>query len=333
MNTIISDTLDKARRKSRPGDILWSIRSGDGSLDLTYGDPEKPFFIASATKLYVTAILAQLRAEGMLNWDEPLASTLNELPIRELIGDATVREVMAHTSGLGDYFEAARADGPSTFQQVLKGDFGWTVNEVINWTRSVPRGRRGTGLYSDTGYQLLGALIEALDHRTFAQSVHDRVVAPLGLRKTYVFSLDTLDRYDSVAALFNGNSRLRIPQAMASVQADGGIVSTLADGQTFLRAFFDGHLFPKEFMAEIARDWHAIFRPLEYGNGLMRFQLPRLFTGFRRLTPFFGHSGASGTVMFQNPGLDLTIVGTINQIRVRSLPYRLMVRTVLQAGK
>ena len=240
---------------------------------------------------------------------------------------------MAHTSGLGDYFEGKRAGGPSTFKQVLEDDFGWTVNEVINWTYLVPKGRRGAGHYSDTGYQFLGALIELLDHRTFAQSVHERVVTPLGLNSTYVFSLDTLDRYDKVAGLFNGNTRLFIPHAMASVQADGGIVSTLADGQKFLRAFFEGHLFPEEFMTEVACDWHAIFRPLDYGNGLMRFQLPRLLTGFRSLTPFFGHSGASGTVMFRNPGLDLTIVGTINQIRKRSLPYRLMVRTVLQATK
>ena len=55
-------------------------------------------------------------------------------------------------------------------------------------------------------------------------------------------------------------------------------------------------------------------------------------TGFRRVPPFVGHSGASGTVMFRSPELGLTVVGTVNQVKHRSMPYQLMVRTALAAG-
>lgn len=321
--------LDKARRKSGPGEILWSIRSDDGTVDFFYGDPDRPFFIASATKLYVTAILAQLRAEGTLDWDSPIADLLSNLRIRELTNAATVREVMAHTSGLGDYFEGRRDDGPPTFQRIVKQDCGWDLDDVIAWTHRVPSGVRGKGLYSDTGYQLLGALIEELDQRTFAQSVHTRIVQPLGLTKTYVFAHQTLSEFAGIARMFNGSNALQIPRAMASVQADGGIVSTLSDGQRFLSAFFEGRLFPDSLMSEITSDWHRIFQPLEYGTGVMRFALPPMLTGFRRLPPFLGHSGASGTVMFRNHDLQLTVVGTTNQVQRRSIPYRLMVRTAL----
>ena len=107
---------------------------------------------------------------------------------------------------------------------------------------------------------------------------------------------------------------------MASVQADGGIVSTLDDGLTFLEAFFAGRLFPPALLAEMQRDWHRIFYPLEYGTGIMRFQLPRAMTGFRRVPAFIGHSGASGTVMFACPDRGLTVVGTVNQTTQRSMP-------------
>lgn len=277
----------------------------------------------------MTVILAQLRSEGLLSWDAPIADLLDRLPVRPLAGDATVREVMGHTAGLGDYFEGRRRAAPSTFTQAITRDFSWDIHDVLAWTAEVPSGARGRGLYSDTGYQLLGAVIEDLDQQSFAESVRTRITEPLDLRDTYVFGPSTLDDYERVSPLFIGDVRLHIPQAMASVQADGGVVSTINDGQVFLDAFFNGRLFPAELMPEIAGDWHAIFRPLEYGTGIMRFALPRFLTGMRRIPPFIGHSGASGTVMFACPELGLTVVGTVNQIRNRSLPYRLMVRTAL----
>jgi len=327
-----TDVVAQAAHRLRPAHLLWSLhRSTDGST-LTYGDPDQPFFIASATKLYVTAILAQMRSEGLLSWDAPIADLLDQLPLRPLVGDATVREVMGHTAGLGDYFEGKRRAAPSTFAQVVTGDFGWDVHDVLAWTAEVPHGVRGRGLYSDTGYQLLGAVIEKLDHHSFADSVRMRIAEPLDLRHTYVFDHSSLGDYERISPLFSGDVRLHIPQAMASVQADGGIVSTINEGLVFLDAFFNGRLFPAELMPEIAGGWHAIFRPLEYGTGIMRFALPRVMTGMRRIPPFIGHSGASGTVMFTCPELGLTVVGTVNQIRNRSLPYRLMVRTALTAS-
>lgn len=329
----VSEKLNKilaaASNRGNTGEILWRMRSDDGSLDYTFGDPNRPFFIASATKLYVTAILAQLRAEGVLDWDSSLSDLLPHLPLRDLLGNATVREVMAHTSGLADYFEGSRRVGLSTFDRVIDKDFSWNVNDVITWTVDMKPAVRGKGLYSDTGYQLLGALIEKLDGCTFTESLHTRISQRIGLDNTYCFSPETLSRYSEVAPLMHGDHALNIPLAMASVRADGGIVSTSRDSLIFIDAFFGGELFPTELLSEMETDWHSIFRPLEYGTGVMRFKLPRLMTGFRRVPPFVGHSGASGTVMFRCPDYGLTIVGTVNQTKKRSLPYQLMVRTSL----
>jgi D-alanyl-D-alanine carboxypeptidase len=61
---------------------------------------------------------------------------------------------------------------------------------------------------------------------------------------------------------------------MASVQADGGIVSTLADGLAFMDAFLGGRLFPAPLLEEMQADWHRVFLPLEYGTGIMRYRMP-----------------------------------------------------------
>ncbi len=331
-NERIASLIRRVDGDHRSGEVLWRVRSDDGSVDCSYGDRRRPFFIASATKLFVTAILAQLRAEGRLDWDAPMPAVLPDLDLRGLRPDPeamTVRSVMAHTAGLADYFEGKRPSGPSTFAQVLTSDFAWDLADVMAWTAQLPPARAGKGRYSDTGYQLLGAVIERVDGRPFAEAVRARITEPLALPDTWCFTMASLDRYDEVAALLHGPDRLRIPLAMASVQADGGIVSTLDDGIAFLDAFFGGRLFPGALLAEIATDWHRIFPPLQYGTGIMRFRMNRLLTGFRALPPFVGHSGASGTVMFRAPELGLTIVGTVNQLRYRSMPFQLMVRTAL----
>ena len=212
----VRDLIRKVDENPASGEVLWRMRSH--GVDVTYGDPSRPFFIASATKLFVTAILAQLREEGRLDWDAPLAGALADLDLTGLhLNDQTsVRSVMAHTSGLADYFEDKRPDGPATFARALEKDFGWDVTDVISWTRTMKPATAGKGHYSDTGYQLLGALIERLDARSFADSVAARIAEPLGLTGTYCFSPDTLDRYDSVTPMFTATapcgSRWRWPR-------------------------------------------------------------------------------------------------------------------------
>ena len=331
----------KIASRGHAGEVLWRMRSDDDSVDVTYGDPNRPFFIASATKLYVTAILAQLQAEGRLEWTDPIADYVPDLDLRglcmrdgrDLGSEITVQQVMAHTAGLPDYFEGKRADGSTTFGRALRADFSWDVRDTLAWSREMGPGAPGKGRYSDTGYQLLGAVIEHVDGRSFAESVRDRICTPLALQQTYVFGVHDLPRYSSVAPLRVGTATVTIPRAMASVQADGGVVSTLTDGLLFLDAFFAGTLFPSETLTWMASDWHRVFFPLEYGNGIMRFRMPALLTGFRRVPPFIGHSGASGVVMFRTPDLGITIVGTVNQAKHRSMPYQLMVRTTLAAAR
>ena len=333
--------IDRVAASDRSGDVLWRLRSDDGAVDVTHGDPNRPFYIASATKLYVTAILAQLQDEDRLQWAAPIGDYLPHLDLsgivardhRDLGAEITVQQVMAHTAGLPDYFEGKRPGGDTTFARALRDDFGWEVTDVLAWSREIGPGAPGKGRYSDTGYQLLGAVIEQLDGRSFAESVNERICSPLRLADTYVFGIDDIPRYGSVAPLRVGDTMVTIPRAMASVQADGGIVSTLGDGLRFLDAFFAGALFPSATLEWIASDWHRIFFPLESGNGIMRFRMPALFTGFRRVPPFIGHSGASGVVMFRAPELGITVVGTVNQAKHRSMPYQLMVRTTLVAAR
>ena len=331
--------IEKSAADRRTGEVLWRVVTPDGGLDVVHGDLDRPFFVASVSKLFTVVCLAQLREERRLDWDAPIAGYLPDLDLsglavengRDVSAEITVREVMGHTAGLADYFEGKRPDGPTTLDRALQSDFGWGEADVVEWTRAMAPARRGRGHYSDTGFQLLDGVVERLDGRSFAESVRARITVPLGLDRTYVFTTDTLDRFDAMAVIRHGDRDLRLPLLLASCGGQGAVVSTLRDGVAFVQAIFDGRLFDAAQLDEMLTDWHRIFSPLEYGTGVMRFRLPAVLTGFRSFE-FQGHSGASGVVFYRDARSGIIVVGTVNQLKQRQLPYQLMIRTVAAAA-
>ena len=325
----------------------WDWESPAGAGPLAAAAPASAagagqYFIASTTKLYVTALVMQLRAEGRLDLRAPAATYLDPALLERIhvlrgvdsSARITVEELLAHTSGIADYFEQRRADGTTQIGRALEHDFSWTLDDVLRITRDELEPRfapsaPGKAFYSDTNFQLLGALVEAVTGQTYEEALRDRILEPLDLAATYPFTAQTLDRYADVDAMLYGTRPVVIPQAMGSVRADGGIVSTARDGIAFLEAFMGGRLFPAEYMGEMQRRWNPIFRPLEYGVGLMRFALPRYYTLGRRVPPMVGHSGASGAVLYCVDDLDLYVSGTVNQVKKRSLSYNLLTRLVM----
>lgn len=284
----------------------------------------------------------QLRRAGRIDIDRPatqylapdIMAGIHVLRGIDSSARVTVRDLLAHTSGIADYFEQKRNDGGTTFERALAQDFSWSFADVLRITKEQMSPRfapssPGRAAYSDTNYQILGALIEAVTGETWEDAVRRRVIEPLGLVGTYPFTHATVERYDNVAAMLYGRLPVRIPLAMASVRADGGMVSTAADGLTFLKAFIGGAIFSRSDLEEMTGHWRHLFVPLEYGVGVMRFALPRWLSPLRRIPPMIGHSGASGAVLFYAPDLDLFVSGTVNQIRKRSLSCQVMVRLVL----
>jgi CubicO group peptidase (beta-lactamase class C family) len=70
--------------------------------------------------------------------------------------------------------------------------------------------------------------------------------------------------------------------------------------------------------------------PSEYGLGMLRFRLPRLFSPLRATPALFGHTGVSGSWLFHCPDLRLTLSGTVDQIAGAAVPFRFVPRLVRQ---
>lgn len=330
--------LDKTVDNKSVFGVSVCIENGERSLAFSgaagHLTPESQYFIASTTKLYTSAIIFKLASQNKLQLDQPVANYLDKAIMDGLLvingvdysPQITIRQLLAHTSGLPDYFQQKKANGKSFLAELTAGiDQGWSFEQVISETKKMPPafrpGEKGKALYSDTNYQILGRLIETVRAQSIHTALEEFIFAPLGLQKTYLYA-DSQDTRP--APLYYKKNRLHVPLAMTSFGTDGGIVSTSAELMVFLKAFFGGKLFPGENFAWM-KQWNRIFFPLEAGIGLTRFKLPRLFSPFQAIPEFIGHSGLSGTVAFFAPEKDFYLTGTVNQVDNPGRSFRLMI--------
>lgn len=313
------------------------IENGDRSLAFCGAagnlQVESQYFIASTTKLFTSAIVFYLASRKAFQLDDQIANYLDKSIIEGLLvirgvdysGRITIRQLLAHTSGLPDYFQQKKASGKSLLEELTAGvDQGWSFEQVIAEAKKMKPafrpGEKGKALYSDTNYQILGGLIEMVSAKPIQAALHEFIFTPLGLQKTYLYT-DSQDTRP--APLYYKKDRLHMPLAMASFGTDGGIVSTSTELMTFLKAFFGGQIFPAENFGWM-KQWNRIFFPLESGIGLTRFKLPRIFSPLKATPEFIGHSGLSGTVAFYLPEKDTYLTGTVNQISDPGRSFRLM---------
>lgn len=317
-----------ARIERLDGTLVWAGAHGTLQHD-------QPIFIASISKMFVAAIALQLHAEGTLALNAPIGTILDADVLRDLhtLGGTdhapaiTVRQLLAHTSGLPDYFQGRRDGARSLERQLLGGaDAAWSREEALDIARGMTPhfapGTTGKARYADTNYQLLGLVLERVTGETVDALIAARIARPLGLSHTYMYR----DPTDARPATIQGKGGpLQIPLAMASFGPDGGIVSTAAELARFTRAFFGGELFPRALRAE-TDVFTPIFFPFQRGVGFWRFHVPRWASPFKAAPVLLGHGGTSGSFAFYDPARELVIVGTVNSATSAGRPYRLVLR-------
>lgn len=335
IQTILNKSIDN---KSVFGTVL-TVENGNEHWTGAAGNitTSQSYFIASTTKLYVTAVILKLKADGKLLLDDKISKYLSPDIMHKLhvlkgidySNTLTIRQLLAHTSGLPDYFEDNGVDGKSLMQKLQEGaDQSWTFEQTVEMSKKMTPlfapDSRGKAHYSDTNFQLLGKIIENIYGKKIGDVLQEVIFNPLGLTKTYMY-VDATDKTPQI--MYFKNKPLDIAKAMTSFGADGGIVSTSEECMVFVKAFFSGKFFPEDYLAELYV-WNKVMFPLEYGVGIMKFQLPAIFTMFRKMPAFVGHSGLSGAFAYYIPEKNIFISGTVNQINNPSTSYKMLIQIV-----
>ena len=327
---LLNDAIEEIGNKKGVFSAVLCVGSGDNSFSWTgaVGEMQKDsqYFIASVTKLYVTAVVMCLIEEGKIELDEKISKYLPEDLMEGLhvvkgvdySDDITVKHLIYNTSGIPDYFSHKQPDGKTAVSELLDGkDGSWHLEKTIKLVKElsphfVP-GRKGKVKYSDTNYQLLGRIIEVITGMDIGEVFQTYIFDELGLEYTYAYK-DSTDT--KPVPFYHKAEKLWLPNYMASITPEGGIVSTAEEAMIFLKGFFGGHFFPKERI-EGLKEWNLLLPPPSlffYGIGLEKLFIPRIASPFKPITEVVGFWGQTGSFAWYHPDTDLYFTGTANQV-------------------
>jgi len=323
-----------------PIDWAGAVGAADGEgTELRIGTP---FFIASIDKLFNAALALKLTEQGRLDLDARLPEYLAPSLVRGLhclrgvdhSAHITVRQLLGHTSGLADWLEDHPKGRRSLVDEVLQhGDRRIDLEEAVDHVRSL-RPHHPPGLhrlrYSDTNYLLLTAVIEAATGQPL-HTLHARHFwQPLGLRETWMAAGASPATLPPALLCARGQT-LHLPLLVQSLH---GIYSTVGDLMMFARALFSGQVFEHAHTLAIMQTTWRRFRPpldraalrapswpIEYGLGMMRFRLPRLFAPWHPMPAVLGHTGSTGCWLFYCPQRRLLLSGDLGEVTAGALPF------------
>jgi D-alanyl-D-alanine carboxypeptidase len=222
-------------RRHIPGLSLAVVQNGMIVKEKGYGlanvelktpaTPDTVFPLASVTKQFTAAAIMLLVEDGRIGLDDRIGECVPGLP--ESWNGITVRHLLTHTSGIKDYLNTNELHLPSQSCE----DFtpGEIVSAVAKLPLNFPPGERWS--YSNTGYVLLGMIIQKVTGKSFGEFLSQRIFTPLSMTRTRRRSLidlipDRADTYDF------GEGGLRHAIYLNPTlwdNPDGGIVSTVVD--------------------------------------------------------------------------------------------------------
>jgi D-alanyl-D-alanine carboxypeptidase len=141
------------------------------------------FNIASMGKMFTATAVLQLVEAGQISLDETVGKYLPDYPNKTVRDKVTVRQLLTHTSGMGNFWEALA--GKAKEHYVAVSDY------VPLFADQPLQFEPGKGFaYSNNGYTVLGLIIEAVSGKTYFDYVRDGIFKPSGMTATDAYELN-----------------------------------------------------------------------------------------------------------------------------------------------
>jgi len=274
------------------------------------------FRIASMSKTFTATLIMQLVERGELELDARLTEFFPKAWVRRVHPRGTtitLEHLLTHTAGLWDFalsepWSRELLSDPRKFRH---------PDEILAWAieHGGPVGAVGERhVYSDTGFVILGHVLQRVTGRAYKALCRRRLFRPLGMTETW------LEGHEAPRSTLSHSYSGRWDglQLNGSVDwAAGGHVSTVADLQRFLTGLFrDAAVLSPESIDRMLVSVAVPGQPdRRYGLGV----------GVRRETvdgrlatmqTFWGHGGHWGSFMFYAPAWRAAIAGTVNRAAV-----------------
>jgi D-alanyl-D-alanine carboxypeptidase len=259
--------------------------------------PQSRMLAASIGKTFVGAEVLALAQEGKLGLDDAVSGWLSDRPWYSRLpngGQITVRHLLTHTAGLHDHvyeeaFAKALSEGWQTSGDSLPPEA--LVEFILD---KEPLNEPGEGFhYSDTGYILLGLIIEEAADRSFYQEVEQRFLEPLNLDQITPSNRRELE---GLAAGYTAvDNPLGLPPKSTTAPGvmawnpavewtGGGFASSSRDLARWAKALYEGKAMKGDYLGELFRSVPVVAGETSYGAGVGIYENTPL-------GPMYGHGG------------------------------------------
>jgi len=235
---------------AKEGEILFTKGYGLAGTDLP-NSPSTLYQIASLSKTFTSVAVMQLVEKELLNLDNPISQYFPDFPNGETI---TISHLLSHSSGIPDYLK-----------KDFKFDYSkeWNPHDIVNTVKDsglefIP-GKSFS--YSNTGYVMLGLIIEKVSGQSYANYIEENIFEPSNM-------FNSMFTVPAGTPKAEGHVEGKIGPLMhnSAAYAAGDIISTVEDLELFYRALNNNVLISKE-TSELMSTTHAKKFPFEYGYG------------------------------------------------------------------
>jgi D-alanyl-D-alanine carboxypeptidase len=234
--------------------------------------PDTRFMLTSVGKMFAAVAVAQLVESGKLRFDDTVAKVLPEYPDREAARRITIAQLLTHTAGVPEVFDA-----PGLNRALPYGSHAELLKVTVNRPLLMEPGSHWG--YSNGGYATLGAIVERLSGQSYQDYLRSRIFQPAGMTQGLRPSNDTATGRAVPYAHFPEVDPLGMEPRTPGEQARDGMGARLW-------AFGGGYGSP--------RDLFRFVRALRNGRLVGRAMVDTLVTGRVPLGPGGGEQYAYG---------------------------------------
>ena len=321
--------------------IHWKFAYGTVDKGTNPITEDHTFHIASIGKAFTSALIGKLYEEGKISYNDPINMFLSDEILKNLhvyegksySDKILVRHLLNHTSGIADYFEEKPEKGKGILELAVdEPDRFWTPAETIQWAKDNLEAHFPPGegfYYSDTGYQLLGLIIEEITGKPMHESLHEYIFNPLNMNHSYqLFYSEPLEKSPyPLADMYLDQDEVSTYRSVSVDWAGGGIVSNTEDLLLFHQALVNNTLL-KEETFDKWEDWADFGRGIDYGYGLVSLKFKEMMFLLSDKLNMWGNWGSTSTYMFYNPVYDIYVIGAFNQTNFVKKQVQFMIKVI-----
>jgi D-alanyl-D-alanine carboxypeptidase len=240
------------------------LRKGYGLADLELGvpmDPTDVLRLCSITKQFTAVAILQLVEAGKLKLDDDITNYVPDCPTGG--NKITLTHLLTHTSGLPSIDEQPQ------WLKAWRQDL--TLTQILDFTRGLPPDfpPGSDWKYSNTGYILLGAVIEKVSGQSYAQYIQSHIFTPAGMTDSYYANDNRIIPRRVPGYSRDGKQWANAPYfSMTQTFSAGALLSTVDDLWKWEQALQEGKLVSLALLAKAYTQGHLPDgRPTRYGFG------------------------------------------------------------------